>query len=677
MVGPRTNPSGKRKWQVSGYRLWLFFGSMDLAVLLLIAIAMASVAGTILKQNQPYTDYLSKFGPFWHEVYQALGLYDVYASAWFMAGLVFLVSSTTVCVIGNAPGILRRLGHRPRSMSETALRRYANCCEYTVPLPTQQVGKHLQSALRGLGFRVHCQGTYLGATRGTLNRISYLLIHISIVLIGVGGLLDSSIALRLRIMSGEFSIERRDLPISEVPAHSIISNDHRSFRSSVLIPEGGASAFSFINIADGYLVQTLPFTVHLDDFRVEHYTSGQPKSFTSDLRIEDESGDSSHHTISVNHPLRYQGYVLYQSSFEDGGSMLDLVAYSLSGRGGTILNPDAQHADEEYIRFAPGEEKNLSGTIGRTLKLHTATDTYQLEFTDFRRFNIFPTQDQNQTFTDTGPRFQYILRHEDGSAREFQNYMQPVEIDGRYYMLSGVRTAPDAEFQFLYLPMDQDFSLRQFFSFHTALHDDALLAKVTGQIIPKGETPYVKGMNIEQAMMRFLVAFREDGFSSIVTFVRDHLPENEQEAALKSYTRVLQNMLSGVHQHVVSASDQSQWDEKFFQDTLLALSALSEYDAPVLLLLNDFQERQASGLQINRAPTARWVYLGFLSLVIGVFAMFYIAHQRLFILLQVQGNTTRILLAGDHDRRHSQVFVHTFTMLKKEIAGWQHAGSTK
>ena len=76
---------------------------MNFAITLLVGLAIASVAGTILKQNQPNQDYLIKFGPFWHEVYRSLGLYDVYSCAWFLAVLGFLVISTSVCVWLNAP----------------------------------------------------------------------------------------------------------------------------------------------------------------------------------------------------------------------------------------------------------------------------------------------------------------------------------------------------------------------------------------------------------------------------------------------------------------------------------------------------------------------------------------------------------------------------------------------
>jgi len=86
-----------------------FLGSMNLAISILVVLAIASIIGTVLQQNQPYTDYIIKFGPFWHEFFRSLGLYDVYSAVWFLVLLGFLVLSTSVCVFRNTPTMLREM----------------------------------------------------------------------------------------------------------------------------------------------------------------------------------------------------------------------------------------------------------------------------------------------------------------------------------------------------------------------------------------------------------------------------------------------------------------------------------------------------------------------------------------------------------------------------------------
>ncbi|MEB0015275.1 cytochrome c biogenesis protein ResB, partial [Glaciimonas sp. Cout2] len=56
-------------------RVWLadaveLLSSMRFAISLLSLIAIASVIGTVLKQNEPMPNYVNQFGPFWFEVFK-------------------------------------------------------------------------------------------------------------------------------------------------------------------------------------------------------------------------------------------------------------------------------------------------------------------------------------------------------------------------------------------------------------------------------------------------------------------------------------------------------------------------------------------------------------------------------------------------------------------------------
>ena len=57
---------------------------------------IASIIGTVLKQNQSYESYIIKFGQFWFEFFEILNLYNVYQASWFLLILLFLVSSTSL-----------------------------------------------------------------------------------------------------------------------------------------------------------------------------------------------------------------------------------------------------------------------------------------------------------------------------------------------------------------------------------------------------------------------------------------------------------------------------------------------------------------------------------------------------------------------------------------------------
>jgi cytochrome c biogenesis protein len=61
----------------TGSALYELLSSMRFAVSLLTVLAIASVVGTVLKQAEPYPNYVAQFGQFWFPVFEALGLYDV------------------------------------------------------------------------------------------------------------------------------------------------------------------------------------------------------------------------------------------------------------------------------------------------------------------------------------------------------------------------------------------------------------------------------------------------------------------------------------------------------------------------------------------------------------------------------------------------------------------------
>ncbi len=106
---------------------------MNLAITLLVAIAVASVIGTVLQQNQPYADYVLKFGPFWFEVFGWLGLYDVYGTAWFIGILAFLIVSTSACLYRQVPAMLREMTRFRTQVQLHSLRGFHQRAEWLLP----------------------------------------------------------------------------------------------------------------------------------------------------------------------------------------------------------------------------------------------------------------------------------------------------------------------------------------------------------------------------------------------------------------------------------------------------------------------------------------------------------------------------------------------------------------
>ena len=96
--------------------------------------------------------------------------------------------------------------------------------------------------------------------------------------------------------------------------------------------EGTQSGTAILNQSDGILLQELPFSIELKKFIVEYYSTGMPKLFASEIVIHDrETGEQIPARVEVNHPARYRGIEIYQSSFDDGGSSVRLKAVPMNG----------------------------------------------------------------------------------------------------------------------------------------------------------------------------------------------------------------------------------------------------------------------------------------------------------------------------------------------------------
>src|SRR3954465_6237520 len=110
----------------TGSAIYELLSSMRFAVSLLTVLPIASVGGTVLKQAEPYPNYVEQFGQFWFSVFETLGVYDVYHAAWFLVILAFLVASTGLCVYRNGPSMLREMRSYREHAKETSLAHFAH-----------------------------------------------------------------------------------------------------------------------------------------------------------------------------------------------------------------------------------------------------------------------------------------------------------------------------------------------------------------------------------------------------------------------------------------------------------------------------------------------------------------------------------------------------------------------
>lgn len=644
--------------------------SMRFAISLLTVLAIAAVIGTVLQQNQSYSSYVIEFGQFWFDVFDLIGLFDVYHAWWFLLILVFLVTSTGLCIYRQAPLMLREIRSFREHAGENSLRGFNHRAEFPA-VPGNAVAS-LSRYLAGQGYRFKTvparaggEGdTLIAAKSGSYSRLGYFFTHAAIVVICVGGLIDGNVPLKIQEVLGYKKIEKRDLPQNEVPAISRLPTSNLSFRGSISIPENGNADVVFLNVADGYLVQELPFLITLKKFRVEHYPSGQPKSFESDLIITDpHTKKSFERTISVNHPLIHQGIAIYQASFGDGGSKLVFNGWNL---------------------FSPAAKPfPFHGVVNQKSQMTNGEISYSVEISDFRKFNVQNTSEKDpdeaakpdflqnmkkmleaggastskQNARNVGPSYQYKLRDAEGQAREYHNYMQPMEIEGGRYWLSGMRASPAEPFRYLRFPSDENGSLDGYMRLRAVLFDKSTHAEIarrfTVSALPDNTNPALRAKLAESAV-KILGLFSRRGFEALEKFIQEGVPEAEREKAAESYIKVLEHALFEALQLSreragLKPAEANANTQQFLHDSLNALNDSFFFGAPVFLQLTGFEEVTSTGLQIARSPGKNIVYAGSFLLTLGIFVMFYVRERRIWLLIKPSAG--QILFAMSSNRK--------------------------
>lgn len=644
---------------------------MRFAISLFTVLAIASIIGTVLKQNEPYADYIIQFGQYWFTVFAWLGLYDVYRTPWFVIILAFLVLSTSTCIYRNMPSMLREIRSYREQATEQSLRHFHHYAEFaTHGNPLNLLMRYLDA--QGYRYKqVHNNdAVLLAAKRGSANRLGYLFTHSAIVLICIGGLLDSNLPLKIEQAFGIKRLETRDIPESQVPAVSRLSPDNLSFRGNVTIPEGTSADVVFLNIADGYMVQDLPFRIALNKFHIEHYSTGQPKAFASDIVILDKTTGLPllAHTITVNHPLTYDGIAIYQASFGDGGTHLNMDGWNLFAHSGTPFP--------------------VTGAVHDKTELAAGNTRYTIEFTDFRPFNIenlggndTPQHDtravlggnavaDKKNLHNVGPSFQYKIRDPEGQAHEYSNYMLPILIDGRWYLLSGMRDAPNEAFRYIRFPLDPERTLAGFMRLRGAMLDPALFPEIAQRFTRS----VLHGSDVDaqaklaDSTVKVLEMFSKGGYKTLSNFIETKIPAAQRDEAAQTYLKILELSAFeayGIAQQQAHLPPPKQDDETgwFIRDSLNTINDIFFYGAPVYLQLATYDEVQASGLQLTRSPGEFIVFGGSGLLVLGVFTMFFVRERRLWLLIK----PNQVLFAMSSNRKTLD-FENEFLLRKQHLA---------
>ena len=659
--------------------------SMRFSISLLTVICIASVIGTVLKQNEPATNYVNQFGPFWAEFFRAVSLYSVYSAWWFLLILAFLVISTSLCIARNAPKIFADLKTYKENIREQSLKAFGHRASSTLNESPEAAAKRIGAMLAGGGWKVKLQpresasgvGWMVAAKAGAANKIGYLAAHSAIVLVCVGGLLDGDLIVRAQMAFNGKTVYTGGGMIADVKPEHRLSDRNPTFRANLLVTEGTQSSTAVLSQSNGVLIQELPFAVELKKFIVEYYSTGMPKLFASEIVIHDkETGEKIPARVEVNHPARHRGVEIYQSSFDDGGSSIKLKAVPMAVASKSFDLEGVIGGSSELTKTGGSEKLTVEYTGLRVINVENfAGDKSAAGGTaggvDVRKVDLRESLDSrlgaaNKVKTDkslrnVGPSVSYKLRDAAGQAREFNNYMLPVNLDessaGKttQVFLFGVRDTPSEPFRYLRIPADAQGSMDEFLRLRAALQDplarDAAVKSYAAKAVDSARPELSSQLAGSAARALALFAGAEatkdsklpdgrpaGGLQAVSDFIESNVPEQERARAGDVLVRILNGALYELVQQSRKLAglpelESNEATQNFMTQAVFALSDAQAYPAPVLLQLTDFKHVQASVFQVARAPGKNIVYLGCAFLILGIFAMLYIRERRVWVWL--------------------------------------------
>lgn len=264
-----------------------FLASVKLALVLLISLAVTSIAGTVIPQNLPHQEYLQRYGQELYTFLYYLDLFDMYRSWWFVLLLALLLANLIACSIKRLPATIKLA--QPLSGERLGPGFFEKQRFYGEVRSDYFEGDGLNEieAIFSRSFkkprRVDSDwGTLLLASKGAFSRYGVYVIHTSLVFVVVGALL------------GNFY----------------------GFRAFMTLTEGLTASQAETDNAERI---TLPFQVRLDRFKVRFYPTGMPSEYRSDLTVIEEGREVRQGTVRVNHPLKYGGITFYQHSWGQSG----------------------------------------------------------------------------------------------------------------------------------------------------------------------------------------------------------------------------------------------------------------------------------------------------------------------------------------------------------------------
>ena len=260
---------------------------LKLAIVLLLSIAVFSIAGTVIEQGQSiayyqsnYPEHPALFGFLTWKVLLTAGFDHVYRTWWYLALLILFGASLTACTFTRQLPALRWFSRTWNFYSQPRqFRKFALSAEF----PKGDIDR-LSTLLEQRRYKLFREGEKLYAHKGIVGRIGPIIVHAAMLLILVGGVMGA--------LTG--------------------------FIAQEIVPSGGT--FKIDNVVDAGIWAapqvSKDWSVKVNRFWIDYLPTGEIDQFYSDLSVLDKDGkEVDRKTIHVNEPMKHNGVTMYQADW--------------------------------------------------------------------------------------------------------------------------------------------------------------------------------------------------------------------------------------------------------------------------------------------------------------------------------------------------------------------------
>ena len=299
-------------------RTWHWLTSMRTALVLLFLLSVVAVPGALLPQREVNASKVDEYiaaNPTMGKIYDALSLFDVFASPFFVALLALLIISLIGCIIPRSIDHYRAYKAKP-TRAPKYLHRMPFHADGDVDVPLEEAVQHAKAQFKR--WRVaeytakedRAGAVSISAERGYSRELANLIFHVAIVAIIAVFAFGRMVFYEGQVIVVTNSESEFAVPVEQSREFCNTSPaNFDTFRAGPLFDGTGLTPFCFVS----------------HDFTADYLPNGQADTFSSTVSYAEGEAMAStppknpgenqrgweDYTLRVNHPLRVGGDRVY------------------------------------------------------------------------------------------------------------------------------------------------------------------------------------------------------------------------------------------------------------------------------------------------------------------------------------------------------------------------------